>query len=693
MNLFSIISIVSAATNIILAIFLLNKGWDNPLRRIWGGAAISIAVWGIGGSIFSIIPQSQYERALFWWQFAYTGIIFIPVFYTHFVFQFLNIKNKVFLIAIYLLGCIFLILNWYNKSSLFLGDLKFVFGQFYWHDWLKSKSIFYLSFYIIFYWLLLAYASAYLFIHFKKTKGIVRNQFKYVILGSIAGWIGGQSNFVSDFGFRSYPYLNLLTAFYAPVLAYGIVIYRVMDIRVALTRAGIFVFVYSFIFALPIWFGFKTQAWLWSVILMGISSPIGIFVYSYLREQAEKFLLKEQTNYQAVLKELAKTMIQIRTLDDLLNIIVLRISDAIQPQFIAFYIFSKEDKAYILKHNRTQDNIELDKEISIDSELVNYLEEYHRSILVEETNFLKFPLETVAIPCYIQDGLFAFIVLGPKPKKSLYTASDFVIFDILSSQASLAIENCIFWQEEKTRLAKEEQIKRMQAMDHFSAAMAHEIDNPITAISGQLRLIKLILTEKFKNQIPSEDLAELAHYSDTTVTNLERISKMIKAVREFSRQDVGDFTLLNIDEVVDFAFAIVGPQVKYKKVELVKEVKEHFSIKGNKIYLAEVLINLIVNSLHAVKDKPEWQGKIILTVHSGGKAKGLIEVSDNGYGIKKELLEDIFLDFVTTKASSEGTGMGLARVRKIIQMHNGKVWAKSEGKEKGATFCIELPLI
>ena len=70
----------------------------------------------------------------------------------------------------------------------------------------------------------------------------------------------------------------------------------------------------------------------------------------------------------------------------------------------------------------------------------------------------------------------------------------------------------------------------------------------------------------------------------------------------------------------------------------------------------------------------------------------LIEFKDNGYGIKKELLEDIFLDFVTTKASTEGAGMGLARVRKIIQAHNGKVWAESEGQNQGACVYAELPL-
>jgi len=69
----------------------------------------------------------------------------------------------------------------------------------------------------------------------------------------------------------------------------------------------------------------------------------------------------------------------------------------------------------------------------------------------------------------------------------------------------------------------------------------------------------------------------------------------------------------------------------------------------------------------------------------------LIEFKDNGYGIPKRLLEDIFLDFVTTKGSSEGLGMGLSRARKIIALHKGKIWAQSEGEGKGASIFVELP--
>ncbi|MDD5513482.1 MAG: HAMP domain-containing sensor histidine kinase, partial [Candidatus Omnitrophica bacterium] len=69
-----------------------------------------------------------------------------------------------------------------------------------------------------------------------------------------------------------------------------------------------------------------------------------------------------------------------------------------------------------------------------------------------------------------------------------------------------------------------------------------------------------------------------------------------------------------------------------------------------------------------------------------------ISFGDNGYGIKKEMLEIIFTPFTTTKASSEGTGMGLYNAKKIVERHKGKIWAESQGPGKGAVFVIELPI-
>jgi signal transduction histidine kinase len=102
-------------------------------------------------------------------------------------------------------------------------------------------------------------------------------------------------------------------------------------------------------------------------------------------------------------------------------------------------------------------------------------------------------------------------------------------------------------------------------------------------------------------------------------------------------------------------------------------------------------MNLAKNSLHALALKDN-ERLISLLAYKDSPDTFMMVFKDNGYGIDKDKLEDIFLDYVTTKSSSEGTGFGLSFVRRVIEDHNGRIWAESEGKGKGSAFFVLLPL-
>jgi hypothetical protein len=133
------------------------------------------------------------------------------------------------------------------------------------------------------------------------------------------------------------------------------------------------------------------------------------------------------------------------------------------------------------------------------------------------------------------------------------------------------------------------------------------------------------------------------------------------------------------------------PQFKAENVIFTREVPEGLGfIRGEKAELMQALVILANNSLHAMKYAKEK--KINIKVEQLNQDSIRIAFSDSGYGIKKELLPIIFSPFTTTKASSEGSGMGLYNAKKIIDRHKGKIWAESEGENKGAFFYIELPI-
>lgn len=708
MNLFATISIVSAITNIVLAIFLMNKGWGNPLRRIWSGAAISIAIWNLGGSVFSVISKSQYELALFYWQIAYTGIIFIPVFYTHFVFQFFNFKRKTFLTIIYTLAVIFLFFNWYNKSSLFLVDLKFMFGQFYWHDWTKSKSIIYLLFYISFYGFLLGYAFFLMLFNFKKTIGLRRSQLKYFIFSSIIGWLGGESNFLPDFGIYLYPCVNSLTAIYTILFAYAIIKHRLMDIRVALTRAGIFIFVYSLIFALPIWFGLKTQAWLWSIVLMGILSPVGIFAYSYLRQQVENVLFREQQRYQEAIKDLAKRMTQIKELDQLFLEVVAEVYSVVQPQFIALYTFSPSEKVYILSRHYLPKDYSFDKQISSDSQLITVLSKNKRPMLAENAGFVNLPLETLVVPFFSEGSIPGFLVLGQKVTKMMYSDSDFVTFDILSSQASLAIENAKHFQELKRsqlELLRQENLKFVQVL---VKGLAHELLNPLTPLMHRIEdlegesLLKLYdVYEKNRQKLEDEDslkfkesLLGLRESTKSLKSNAQHIHLIIDTLNKIQK---GDETTIGPVDIKSF-FKDVVPMLALEveshlqeAVTVTQDIANNIPpIKGNPTLLKQIFINLYKNSCEAMRNSLTKIINISCKINATNQSEVLIEFSDTGPGISSDTLTKIFTHGFTTKGT-KGSGIGLSQCKAIIERFGGTIKIES-GQNQGVRFIIKLPI-
>ena len=169
---------------------------------------------------------------------------------------------------------------------------------------------------------------------------------------------------------------------------------------------------------------------------------------------------------------------------------------------------------------------------------------------------------------------------------------------------------------------------------------------------------------------------------------------MITSVREFSRASTGEVKLLKFEWIIESLLNIIEPQFKYNGVNFIQEVpSETVWLRANKVEIEQVLVNLGTNSTQAINEiwlkgqnSPESKKEITLRAYKTTPNTLRIDFSDTGGGIKKELLEDIFLDFVTTKGSAEGTGLGLSISRKIIQKHNGKIWAESEGENKGAVF-------
>jgi signal transduction histidine kinase len=207
-------------------------------------------------------------------------------------------------------------------------------------------------------------------------------------------------------------------------------------------------------------------------------------------------------------------------------------------------------------------------------------------------------------------------------------------------------------------------------------------------ILGQVGFIK---KEVFKELADEKKRKDIESSFDFILEAAQRLSGMVKAIRDFGSPTTGELKPLKIEEVVESFTRLYFPQFKANGVNFTKELIDNLGfIRGEKPELMQVLVILSNNAIDAMRDVKEK--RINLKVEISNQDWIRIAFSDNGEGIKKEDLLIIFKAFVTTKASSVGTGMGLYNAKRIIDKHKGRIWAESEGEGRGATFFIELPI-
>jgi signal transduction histidine kinase len=166
---------------------------------------------------------------------------------------------------------------------------------------------------------------------------------------------------------------------------------------------------------------------------------------------------------------------------------------------------------------------------------------------------------------------------------------------------------------------------------------------------------------------------------------------VVKNLLEFSRTERPLLLELNINEVLDRTIKLIRNQIMVTGIHLKRENSVKLSpIKGRSQDLQQAFINILLNSIQAMKD---LSGENIIVIRTGLGPDGYIRIdfSDTGIGIKPEDMKYIFDPFYTTKPVGRGTGLGLSLVYGIIRTHGGYVEVKSE-IDKGTTFSIYLPI-
>jgi len=224
------------------------------------------------------------------------------------------------------------------------------------------------------------------------------------------------------------------------------------------------------------------------------------------------------------------------------------------------------------------------------------------------------------------------------------------------------------------------QAEKLTSLGQMAAAIAHEINNPLAGVLVYTKLLNRKLTGgTFSPE-------EATGYLDKMESEISRSSKIIRSLLDFSRQSEPTLRLVNINQVLEQAFAIVGHQAELQNIEVLKDLKPSLpQVMADFDQMQQVFTNFILNAIQAMPDG----GKLVIRTSVEGDNFIRVDVQDTGYGISKENLTKLFTPFFTTKEKGKGVGLGLAVAHGIIERHRGRIEVESEVGQ-GTIFSVYL---
>ena len=238
--------------------------------------------------------------------------------------------------------------------------------------------------------------------------------------------------------------------------------------------------------------------------------------------------------------------------------------------------------------------------------------------------------------------------------------------------------------ENQTRLhlADLAHMNRVSATGHLAATLAHELNQPLAAISIHSEIaIQLMRQNGNANPQLLQALSEITEQS-------HRAADIMRGVRSLVRKSEPQQSLVQLNDAVRDVTKLLDAQLKQSEVSLELRLTNIPPVKGDAIQLKQVLLNLLQNAVDAVDDADKLPRRVLVDTHVNGRDRIVCRVTDTGTGLDAGRVEQVFERFYSTKP--KGMGMGLAISRSIIEAHGGRLWAEPN-PDRGATFSFSLP--
>ncbi|TAJ96303.1 MAG: hypothetical protein EPO39_20305 [Candidatus Manganitrophaceae bacterium] len=718
------LSFLAGITNLSLGFLVWARGRKNTLNALYSFVALSVASW-----CFAVVPfRSALDPAdsLLWCKILYVSPIAIVTSFLFFNFTFLS-QERASRLAHFLplfpaLGILTLTLwpGMVIQEVLFAsGEKQIVFGPAY--------PIYFIFIIAYFCWSFIILSKQYF-----NSSGISRMQIRYVFFGTfISANLGMITNLIlPTLGIFSFNWLGqILTIIMSSFIAYAIVRYRLMDIKIILKRTLVYsmlliitfsVYVFMILFSQNLGDRNHSEP-TFRMFLSALLVAVGFEpLKRFFQRATDRIFFKSEYDQKVLLSRLSTMMRNTINLEKLCKDLTQTLMTKLTAKKMAILLVEEEPPFVIIGAQEGFNELVLalssnnplieyfniqgvQKELLVYNELKKQSEEdpsdRDLSVLIREMEKLD---TTLVGPIYIKGRLIGLFFLGEKRSEDIYTEDEFSMLEIIFSQAGTSIENARLYKrvhEQMEELKKNQSEQLMQSaklasVGELAVSVAHEINNPLTGILG---FTSLLLSEMSPDDPRTKDLKVIE-------SEALRSRQIVRNLLDFSRSHGSKKEPVDINGVIRNTLTLIQYQAKTSNMNLIERfAKDLPPVHADADQLKQVFINLIKNAFDAMpkggiltietSTLPEKPLVMNSAVHeSASEEMVMIQFKDSGMGIHPDHLQNIFDPFFTTKGRQMGTGLGLSISYNIIEKHGGRLEVESE-LGKGSNFMIKLPAL
>jgi signal transduction histidine kinase len=526
-----------------------------------------------------------------------------------------------------------------------------------------------------------------------------KKQLQYLMLGVSIGFVGAVINLMNIFGVKIFPIAGFLMLIFFALISYSVLTYDLMNIRELFQKMLMYMITAAFIVVIYLIMDrevFERLNNLWYKIFMFfITTVIIVLCFEPTLKVLDKITRKaffiSNYDYQVLLQHVLFRIRYLKEYEEIFSETALNVTRILRLKSSVFFFWDPAKECFILYSNRRDENVC----VSDKHPLVSYInakkdivyckklrddiaydmiikKHYNDLDVAEMIEMMKKYEAELCVPVIIGGEVKGIWILSEKIGKSIFLREEINWIRNIAAQLSVIVENIALYNQ----LLKSE---RFAILGKMAAAVAHEIRNPLTGLSGFVQMVNL-------DRNNSAALNKFLTIAPGEFKRLEKLTDNLLALGRTTaiRQEDRDLTRI-IDETLDF----IMHMLRDKKISITVNYMPTPKISVEMEQIKQLVLNIIINASQAMEKGGALEINVA-EIEVSGKKYVVASFYDNGPGIDENNIDRLFEPFFTTK--SDGTGLGLAISKNIMEAHNGRITINNNNSGRGCTVRLYFPV-